>query len=353
MGIEIKYYFPMSKPRLVPRCSSALHRLPSLGNLPLKSGTLALILSILAPEIRALSPYRPEGRIDFQQFILPWEGPGAAVFNPALAAETKHADARYGYLKSASGKLNPDVVQATVMSPWGVAAGFALYSHGTAIDGYNTVYEESVRHFMIAWGRSDVMGTGYEVGVGLARVTHVVNAFGAVRSDPNAYDAGIHVGTPALGPAGALHVGFTVRNLLADEVRLPDDNPNLISGSYDAFLPNYDISLMLKSILGCADVYAEFNIRQDQDPDEGPPMDIPFVKSLGLEYRPIPILGLKVERTWAQRWTAGLVVRAPLAVPVFDGIELGAEANFSHDKILTETDEGRGFIHSLLLNVSI
>jgi hypothetical protein len=139
----------------------------------------------------------------------------------------------------------------------------------------------------------------------------------------------------------------------ADEVNLPDDNPALKHGGYDAFLPNYDFSFLLKSALGCVDLYSEFNLHQDQDASEGPPIDVPFVKALGLEYRPIPFLGLKLERTWSRRWTAGLVADVPVAIPVLDGIELGAEANVSHDKFLTEKDEGRGFISSLALSVSL
>lgn len=313
----------------------------------------SLPFSLMTAPSFAQSPYRPERIIDFMQYILPWEGAGAAVFNPALTAETEHADARIGYMSSVSGKGPHDHFQASVMSPWKVAVGFAVFSNSSTIDGANVFHEESIRHFMIAWGDTNVLGTGFGLGAGLAKVTHVMNAFQVVKSEASAYDVGIHFATPEMGRTGSFHAGFTMRNLAADEVRLPTDNPGLIGGRYEAFLPNYDLSLLLKSLLGCLDLYSEFNLHQDHDASEGPPIDIPFVKSLGLEYRPIPLLGLKVERTWTQRWTAGLVVRVPVAVPVFDGIRLGAEANISHDKFLTEKDEGRGYIQSIQLSIAL
>jgi hypothetical protein len=341
----------MPKPQTTPRASTPFGR--PFRTVSLKLGSLAVLISLQAVHCFGESPYKPEGRIDVLQYILPWEGPGAAVFNPALAAETRHADAHYGYHSSVSGKGFHDFLQGTVMSPWKVAAGFALFSNSSGIDGGNAVYEESILHFMIAWGDTNVLGRGFGLGAGLARVTHEMNAFGVVRTELIAYDVGINGVTPALGPAGTLHAGFTIRNLAADKVHLPADNPDLIRSRYDAFLPNYDVSFLLKSVLGCLDLYSEFNFHQDHDASEGPPIDIPFVKSLGLEYRPIPFLGLKVERTWTQRWTAGLVARVPVPVPVFDGVRLGAEANISHDKILTEKDEGRGLIHSLQLSIAL
>ncbi len=50
---------------------------------------VALPLLCLFLEPRCESPYKPNGRIDAQQFMLPWDGPGAAVFNPAMIADTK------------------------------------------------------------------------------------------------------------------------------------------------------------------------------------------------------------------------------------------------------------------------
>jgi hypothetical protein len=320
-----------------------------------KSACLLISVSIplLTAPCFAESPFRPESTIDFMQYILPWEGPGAAVFNPALTAQTGHVDARMGYVSSVSGKGPHDHLQASMMSPWNVAVGIAVFSNPSTVDGGNAVYEESIRHLMIAWGDTNVLGTGFGLGAGLANVTRVLNAFRVVESKASAYDVGIHIATPEMGRAGSLHTGLTIRNLAADGVRMPDDNPGLMKDEYDAYLPNYDVSFLLKSVLGCVDIYSEFNLHQDQDPSEGPPIDIPFVKSLGLEYRPIPMLGLKVERTWMQRWTAGLVARVPVAVPVFEGILLGVEANMSHDKFLTEKDEGRGFIQSIQLSIAI
>jgi hypothetical protein len=317
------------------------------------SVSIGLLLLFATIQTYGQTPYRPEGRIVLQQFILPWDGPGAAVFNPALLAETRHADARFGIMQSTSGKAGSDIMQASVMSPWGISAGFAVFTKESGIDGSNAVYETSIRHLMLAYGHRDFLGSGYDLGVGMARVSHVFNAFGVIKSTSNAYDLGVHGATPLGGLAGNLHAGLTIRNLVSDPVQLPIDNPARPENGYYALRPNVDASLLLKSVMGCVDFYAEFNMREDQDASEGPPLEIPFVKSLGLEYRPFAFAGVKLERTWNRLWTAGLVVRAPLEIPILDGVELGAEANVSHDRFLSPKDEGRGFLGALALNVSL
>jgi hypothetical protein len=314
----------------------------------------ALLLTLLYPalESRAASPFLPEGRIDAEQFVLPWDGPGAAIFNPALITETGHADGRYGLLTSASGKGGLSLFQGSFSVPFGISAGFNRFENGTGIDGSNAVYEEAINTSMIGWGRRDIRGSGYDGGIGLAYVRHDYNAFGAVRSQAHAVDIGIHAATPALGRAGRIHAGLTVRNLAADEVKLPDDNPSLVSSGYKALLLNIDASVLVNSAFDCLDAFLELNAHVSPDPAEGPSRDGPStIKSMGLEYRPMPYAGLKIERTWMRRWTAGAV--AEITLPIGEGLKLGVETDFSHDKILTPKDEGRGFIWSLALNAGM
>jgi hypothetical protein len=76
-----------------------------------------------------------------------------------------------------------------------------------------------------------------------------------------------------------------------------------------------------------------------------------MIKSMGVEYRPRPYAGLKIERTWLKRWTAGLIGRG--TVPIGKGVEVGMEVDVAHDKFLSPKDEGRGWLWSLALNAGM
>jgi hypothetical protein len=157
---------------------------------------------------------------------------------------------------------------------------------------------------------------------------------------------------PALWKLGRVHSGVTLRNFAAEGVKLPADNPSLTVNGYKALLVNVDAFFLLKSAFDCLDAYLEFNFHQDPDASEGPRRDGPSViKSLGAEYRPVPHVGLKIERTWLKRWTAGLIGRG--TVPIGEGVEVGMEADVSHDKFLSPRDEGRGWLWSLALNAGM
>ena len=288
------------------------------------------------------SPFQPARQIDLEQFNLPWDGAGAAVFNPALLAETHRLDVRAAFFNTASGKSGTDFYQGAARIYRGLSVGLAYFSNASAVDGSNALYVESILTPMLAYGLDGLAGSGYSLGLGAAVPRHAFDAFGAVKSHTYSLNLGVHLTWPDLGLAGRFHTGFGVRNLFSQGIRLPED----FGAKYDGLRPNYDLSVLWDSIFRCVDLYSEYNLHARPDRSTGSFDDnVPFVKSLGAEYRPIPMLGVKVERTWLKTWTAGLVLQVPVKAAV-----IGAEADFSHEKVFAAQDEGRGFLWSLALN---
>jgi hypothetical protein len=311
---------------------------------PYRSAFLAFLCLFL--ESRGQQAFRINSLIDKEQFMLPWDGPGAAVFNPALIAETHTFDARFALFRTASRKSGAQVFQGTSRVYRFLYAGASYFSDGQAADGSSALYEESILVPMIACDLDSIAGSGLSLAMGAAMPRHGMNAFGAVKSSVTSVDLGLHARLPIVnGVPGQVHVGFTMRNLYAEKVELPSN-----MGKYDAFLINYDASIFWSSIYEVLDLYAEFNSHETQDASEGPSKDdISLLKSFGVEVRPVPMVGLKLERTWLGTWTSGVVLRAP----VMDILAVGAEANLSHDMFFSKTDEGRGFLWTIALNVGM
>lgn len=299
-------------------------------------------LSMPARAQMQASPFQPARQIDEEQFNLPWDGAGAAVFNPALLTETRRVDVRAAFFHTASGKSGTDFYQGAVRIYRDLSAGLAWFSNSAAVDGSNALYVESILTPMLAYGLDSLAGSGYSLSLGAAVPRHAFDAFGAVKSHTYSLNLGAHLTWPSLGMAGRFHTGLGVRNLFSQGIQLPED----FGAKYNGLRPNYDLSVLWGSIFGCVDLYQEYNLHVHPDRSVAPFDDhVPFVKSLGAEYRPIPALGVRVERTWLKTWTAGLVLQVPVKAAV-----IGAEADFSHEKIFAAQDEGRGFLWSLALN---
>ncbi|MDB5049096.1 MAG: hypothetical protein JWO30_2167 [Fibrobacteres bacterium] len=317
----------------------------------------ALALSGAYAQTLSITPFQPAAPIDVQQFDLPWDGPGAAVFNPSQLTGIRHVDARVALYQTVSGKLGTMFYQGGARIYRGLFSGLAYFSNGMTYDHYdpiaaNTVFdrsrfvfEESILTPMLAYGLDSLAGSGYSLSLGAALPRHAFNAFDATRSTAMALDLGARLEWPSLGLVGRFRTGLAARNLFAQGIRLPSD----FGAKYKGLRPNYDFSVLWSSIAGRLDLYSEYNLHQQPDRSEGPFDDnVPFVKSLGMEVRPIPMLGLKLERTWLKTWTAGAVLRAPIRKAM-----IGAEADLSHDGWFTSQDEGRGFMWSLALNAGM
>jgi hypothetical protein len=153
---------------------------PSRPCLPAVAALLLLLST--ADEAWSQGPYNAKGRIDAEQFLLPWDGPGAAVFNPALITGTRRVDGRFA-LRIVSPETDGErIYQGSGNTPWGISVGFNRFENGTAIDRTNVVFEEAINTLMIAWGAHGIREAGFDAGAGLAYVSHDYNLFAAVNT---------------------------------------------------------------------------------------------------------------------------------------------------------------------------
>jgi hypothetical protein len=319
-----------------------------------ESGRLALfiIVAILCrvPETRGQSAHKPNRMLDQAQFMLPWDGPGAAFFNPSHLAETDRFDIHASLFGSVSGKAGSHLMHGSARVLGNLFSGIAYISDEEAIDGTNAVYELSTLTPMIAYGLDSIAGSGYSAGFGFSVPIHGFSAFGVESSSSPALDLGAHMVWPSMGIWGGIHIGITVRNLASGSVSLPDDNPAMRDGEYDVLLPNYDASFLLSNLAGRIDIFSELNLLIVEDLSVGSYRDdISHLKSFGAEVRPNPKVGLKIERTWRKSWIGGFTFR----IPIKGLAVVGAEMNMSHDRFLTERDQGRGYLWSLALNAGM
>jgi hypothetical protein len=312
----------------------------------LSAGVLLIILSIPAPDSGAQSPYSSQSALGGLQFELPWDGPGAAIYNPAALAETKRFDARAAFYGTASGKAGTRFLQGATRVYGGLYAGLADFRNSSSIDGSNALYQVSADVPMIAYGWSGDTSSGFGADVGASLPIRRFDAFGAVKSTVVSGDIGLHLSWPAFPDhLGRIHSGLAAQNVFSGKVKLTDDN-----GNYEAQRASYLITTFWNALGGMVDLYSDTKLQTlDDSGREGPSNgSAELFSSWGAEIRPIPMVGVKVERTWLKYWTAGLVLR----IPIPGGVNLGVEADMSHD-MLGPQDEGRGLLWSLALNVGM
>lgn len=296
---------------------------------------------------RANNPFQPAAHIEGEQFKLPWDGPGAATLNPALLAGTRVFDARTAFYFAIAGKSGSDFYQASARVFAGLSAGVAAsLQTGIILEESDIIFEKSTYTPMIAYRLDSLAGSGFTLDLGAALPRHAWVTFGTVKSSAYSLDLGARLLWPNLGRAGRFRTALGVRNLFAGDIGLPPD----FRVGYGGLRPNYDLSVLWSGLAGYVDLYSEFNLHEQPekkvvDFDEG----VPFVKSLGMELHPISMLGVKVERTWLETWTAGL----DLSIPIRKVFVIGAELDLSHDLFFTAHDQGRGFMWSLALNAGM
>ncbi|MDB5049197.1 MAG: hypothetical protein JWO30_2268 [Fibrobacteres bacterium] len=308
---------------------------------------IACALSLLALSSAeaqlSVRPYRQEADIESRQFQLPWDGPAAAAFNPSLIAETRRFDISTSMFSAVSGKGATRVQTGAVRVYHGLYAGAGWFENGSTIDGSTALYTESILTPMLAYGWHGIAGSGYSLDFGAAYEVLDMNAFGAVSSTVTALDLGLHLLWPSLpNKLGRFHSGLALYNLDNSGVRLPDDN----GGKY---YPGWygETSVLWSGLGDCVDLFSSMAFYGSWDRSEGPEPDRYYWKSAGVEVRPIPMVGLKLEHTWLGYWTAGTVLRF-----VVKEVHFGGELDLSHDK-LSAQDEGRGYVWAFALNAGM
>lgn len=297
--------------------------------------------------------YREDGNVSAAQRVLPSTGAAAALSNPAALDETRRLHLQNGEIQSISGKLDRNFIHASVAPlgfirpdfPFGFALGFA----GTWIDSYldnsNAVYREMTfaPSFALFWhGDRDRLKS---VSLGFAFPIQGFNAFGAVKSIGYSLDLGI-LGSVPVGRS-RLAMGAALRNLANPEVKLPDGR-----GYYE--VPGWtEASLHWTSPEKRWDLHLEHFISESQATG-GPSESEMGINGWEVEFRPIPLVGVKVERPRAGSLTGfGTVFR-----PAFASWRTHFELTLGHDKfsipgmswLFGETmDEGRGYVFAYSL----
>ncbi len=140
---------------------------------------------------------------------------------------------------------------------------------------------------------------------------------------------------------GSLHTGLAFNDLFSTQAE------TLIGSKYSLEW-NSELSLLLKDFYDRVDFFASFAFLDPFYSKDALNPDRHYLKSFGVEIRPIPLFGLKLERTWRGYWTLGTIGRKVIN----DKYKIGAEINLSHDSF-HKPDQGRGFLISLGLNLGM
>lgn len=321
----------------------------------LKAAIRAVCLVILAclPHF-AETPFKANGNLATLQILAPWDGPGAAIFNPAFLSETSRFHAGAGRFQSVTGKAGIALLQVAAAIPGGLVLGASWFDNKTLIDGSNAVYLEYQATPSIAWGMGDPAAAGFHLGFGAAVPIRGMNAFNAVTSTNTGLDIGTNLIFPKMGDRfGRIHLAVAAQNLMGGFVKLPEDNPSLIQSEYEAYKLAFEVSALWSGMAGMLDLSLDQKLQTGAGGGkEGPGYgnfgdgSLDLLTAYGFEFRPIRYFGVKLERTWLEYWTAGARGFIPIG-----GFDLGLEFALTHDK-LSKRDEGRGLLWALGLNLS-
>jgi len=298
---------------------------------------------------------------------MPSEGPAAARFNPARLAEVRLASLAYGHFGTASGKSGIQFVQAAIGTPWdvlrwpvGLAAGFGFMDQGNPIDGTNGVYTEAEYDPGLAVRFPADPESRYNVEAGLNFAISEYDAFNVTHSVSLGIDAGALFSVH--GGAGLFGLGLAYHDLNSPRIRMPDDyGPYKVPGWLEP-------SLEWISAADRVHAHLSYFINESNDPQEGPSSDpVAGVNGWDIEYRPIPWLGLKAERTRiGSRAMLGAVWRPALHLEhahAFLEFEMGHD-KFGPGRLIPSPlgpflfgdpgeDEGRGYQLAVSLGAEI
>lgn len=321
--------------------------------------------------------FNPKRDLSEMQFLLPWDGPGAALFNPAFLAETQQTYGIAGsYSPTNEGEwLHPvdfsggapfmriddlhamGQLSARIMP--NLFLGLHWHGSGIAIDGSVAIFEKGTLTPSLAYRIYLGQDQSIPLSLGVAIPTHAFNAFGAVLSNSTSLDLGLLTAIPTRA-MGRFKFGLALQNLIPVEAKLPDNN-----GSYEVHPWTADASVLWTVPGGELDVFVKAGAEKERDCSESCPNRGDFwvglrvgdnrlvnldIRNYGLEYRPLPWLGLKLEEPWSEQYLVwGSVFRLK---PIL-GIDIEVELNLAHPKLLDprpdsfrEGADDIGFHHS-------
>jgi hypothetical protein len=287
-------------------------------------------------------------------FELPWSGPGAALFNPARLTESRYGSALFSRYQTASGKFPVNLIQGGANAPLGFAAGFAYSWNGSRIDNSVAYFQEATTFPMLAW-RLPMLVSGWRLDVGAGLPIYYFNAFNAVRSSDFSLDLGALGTLQTPSSSGRLQFGLAAHDLLPVRFNLPEPAEN-----FRARYPRFDFSSEWTSPRETWDLFLVMGLEETPPESLGGPKRDNFSKGYGVEFRPLPCLGLKWEVT---RYGLSQPVGLRLHLKPLIGQEIDFEGNVYHAKFLhpplpdswvgEKRDEGLGYIVSFSLGAAI
>ena len=331
------------------------------------------ILAACGPAM-AESAYRSEVPLTQAQSALPASGPASFWFNPAVLAETHWASVGYGHAGSVSGKAGSGLRSMTGALPiesfprWpvGFALGYASRGAEYVADGANAVYVEGESRLSTSICLPAAPDRRFLVSAGAAWTTVAFNVFNALRSTSHGIDFGLYASFPGAG--GTVRAGTTLHHFLRPEARLPEDNPALIKGHYN-LRQWWQQDAGWTSADDCWRADLGLFLLGPHDLAEGPDQDQAIgVNGWELEARPIPLIGIRLERPRIGAQSTFSFIAYP-TLPRVGRLAAFAAVGFGHDKYdpqawlplgaFTRTvfgearDEGRGYLLTVAIGASI
>lgn len=298
-----------------------------------------------APQAQPILSYRPHPTSSLLEFLAPWSGPNAAAFNPARLAGSKYGSGFVGRYQSLSDKVPITFVQGAAALPLGFAVGAGYLWKGEAIDNSNSYYEQAELFPMLSW-RLPVPLAGGVVDAGLGFPTYYFNAFNAVKSHGTSLDVGLQW-TGIAGNFGRLQAGAAAQDLIPVRLKLPAPNTETFRLQY----PRFEGSADWISPKERWDLFLLIGFQTPRDRSQGGVDQDGFYKAFGVEFLPLPFLGIKWEVTrYGSAQPIGLLVHLkPLT-----GMNVNLETDIYHEKFLhpplpdflvgEKTEEGLGYL---------
>lgn len=221
----------------------------------------------------------------------------------------------------------------------GLAAGIAGQWNTSEIDNSNAIFMESVYVPMLAASWPVDPEAPLQAAIGLSFPIHHFNAFGAVKSINTSMNIGALLINRIPGPFGQTRIGLVLQGLFQPEVELPD-------GREAYRIPREtDITFTWTLVDGMFEFHAEcYRIFQAASQVSTYPDEF-TLKTFGLEFNPIDMIGLKLEDTAFANRTLGIILR----LPSMSRWKQRLEFNFTHD-MFSAMDEDQGFMWSAALS---
>jgi hypothetical protein len=246
------------------------------------------------------------------ELLLPVDGPGSALLNPARATDAGYFHAQYGTRKAGDSRALDISLGGGWADRFCVIASFSG-AHGS-FENTNAVIIDNRIGAQAAYRHPlDPQGEGY-ASFGVAETHHYVNFMGSYKDGRTTTDFGaLYAPTQRFG-GWRLEFGIAARDLRSFQGTVPDHRsgagnpprgvrvdfaPWIGTGGVIAESPARHWGLFGSAALG-GDYEAAYWDEQLPGMDVGPIRG--YLPRLGARYRPVPQASLALERVWSSYW---------------------------------------------------